>query len=220
MGCSNKIVPQPKIPKSTSISDRISASASSLKDALINFNFSKFHFKSISIKNFNNCFKDKAHICDVAVNLLGKTLPIISGYKYGELCAGGADLNGLHFHVIGERERDTVRRVLREYSFSTTDIEQMNEGNGLVQFSGTMGHVYPIRIVCHKYENVLYLLFVDTNHHIYINESKVKETLFYEECPEYIEGTCHAMKYLDECFAFGYLNVEKIRETYSYTESP
>ena len=90
----------------------------------------------------------------------------------------------------------------------------MLEGDDLFEFSALLGHNDPARIVCHKVENTLQLLFVDTNHHIYINEKYTKDSMFYDFCPMYLQGKCHYMP--SECFAVSYLDENKIQETFGY----
>lgn len=103
----NQKLPQPAIPKTESISKKVHFDSVQI-DSLINFNFSKFSLKPIKIQDFNNHFKDKEHIYDIAVNFIGQTLPIISRHNYSEICAGAADLSGLHFHPIGKDEQPLV----------------------------------------------------------------------------------------------------------------
>ena len=210
-------IPRPSTPSSGNIANKVHFIQD---DSLLNINFSKFKLDPISISGFNNHFKNTEHTYSVAINLLGKTLPIITSHRYTEIGPGSPDASGLHFHALGKDEQALVREVLCEYGYNKPSIEQMLEGNALFQFSGTMGHVYPVRIFCHKLKNTLYLLFLDTNHHIYMNDKYVKESLFYEVCPSYLEGSCKAMNYMDECFAFGYLDTQKLEESYTYANTP
>ena len=124
----------------------------------------------------------------------------------------------MHFHAIDKAHQEIVRDILKEYHFSTLTIDQMLEGNDLFNFSATLGHTYAARIVCHKVDNVLFLLFLDTNHHVYMNEKYLRDSLFYEDCPSYINGDCSYMP--SNCFAFGLLDEEKIQESFGYTASP
>lgn len=124
----------------------------------------------------------------------------------------------LHFHTIDEAHRKIVCEILKEYHFSDRTIEQMFEGDNIFEFTATLGHTLAARIVCHKFENILYFLFFDTNHHVYMNEKYVKESLFYEDCPTYSSSNCSYMP--AECFAVSYLDEEKIRESFGYSSAP
>lgn len=182
-------------------------------------NFSKFRLECVCLRGkFNNYFKDGEHFQAVAASILGKILPIITAHKYKELCEGGTDGETLHFHSIDKEHQEIVRDVLKVYGYNESAINQMLEGNDLFQFSGITGHTYATRVVCHKVGNTLYLLFLDTNHHIYINEKYVEESLFYENCPTYQEGQCKYMP--NDCFAFAYLDLQKIQESYGFTSCP
>ena len=138
----------------------------------------------------------------------------MTSHTFSEICEGSAEGRILHFHKIDEDHRRIVREVLECYSFSAQIIDQMFEGNNIFEFSANLGHVYAARIVCHKLGNVLSLLFFDTNHHIYLDEKYVKESLFYEDCPVYQARDCPYMPM--ECFAVGCLDENKIRDSYGY----
>lgn len=182
-------------------------------------NFSKLKLTPICIKGkFNNHFKDDQHFASVTAGFLGVVLPKITSHTYKEICDGGSEGRVLHYHSVDESHRENVREVLEEYHFPEHTIEQMFEGNNIVEFSASLGHIYPARIVCHKVNNVLHLLYFDTNHHIYLNEKYMKDSMFFENCPQYIKEQCPYMP--TECFAFGYLNEDLLKESYEYSFSP
>lgn len=188
-------------------------------DVCLSVSFSKFQLKPVRLDDeFNSHFKDDAHFCAVASNFLGIILPKITSHTYKQLCEGTPDANSVHFHSIDEEHLETVRVVLNEYGYTKTAIDQMFEGNHIFQFSGTLGHTYPARAICHKIDNVLYLLFLDTNHHIYMNEKYTKDSFFYEHCPIYQQEECKYMPY--DCFAFEYLDLRKIEESFGYSAAP
>lgn len=182
-------------------------------------NFEKFNLTPVCIRGqFNNHFKNTQHFYDVAAGFLGKVLPKITSHTYAEICEGGQEGRVLHFHTISKKHRKLVSDVLKEYGFSSQTIEQMMEGNDLFDFSATLGHDSPARIVCHKIDNVLYFLFLDTNHHIYMNEKYLGESLFYEDCPVYSDGNCNYMP--ADCFAVSYLDEQKLKDTMGYADNP
>lgn len=181
--------------------------------------FSKFRLSPICLRGeFNNHFKDQQHFCTVAAEFLGKILPKISSHTYSEICEGSQEGRILHFHAIDKSHQLIVQRILSEYGFPKTTIEQMTEGKDVFEFSAALGHTYAARVVCHKDENILYFLFLDTNHHIYINERYVNESLFYEECPAYNDKKCNYMP--ADCFAVGCLDEQKISDSFGYSASP
>ena len=51
----------------------------------------------------------------------------------------------------------------------------------------------------------------------WFNEKYVKDSMFYESCPEYLSKRCPYMP--TDCFAFGYLNEELLKESYEYSFS-
>jgi len=182
-------------------------------------NFSKLQLKPVCIKGkFNNHFKNDQHFSSVAASFLGVVLPKITSHSYKELCDSSSEAKVLHYHIVDEAHRENVREVLEQYHFPTHAIEQMFEGNNIVEFSASLGHIYAARIVCHKVNNVLHPLFFDTNHHIYLNEKYVKDSMFYEDCPTYLSEKCPYMP--TDCFAFGCLNEELLKESYEYLFYP
>lgn len=200
----------------SSITDRVVTSEPA--NNLI-INFSKLKLTPICLHGkFNNHFKDEQHFGNVAAVFLGTILPKITSHTYNEICEGGSEGRVLHFHTIDEAHRNTVREILKEYHYPDHKIDQMFEGNDIVEFSACLGHIYAARVVCHRVKNVLHLLFFDTNHHIYMNEKYVKDSLFYEGCPAYLNDNCPYMP--ADCFAVSYLNEEQIKESFGYSFSP
>ncbi|MBE6891771.1 MAG: hypothetical protein E7481_07080 [Ruminococcaceae bacterium] len=197
------------------IADKVT---SSIPENNLIVNFSKLQLKPVCIKGkFNNHFKNDQHFSSVAASFLGVVLPKITSHSYKELLDSSPEAKVLHYHTVDEAHRENVREVLEEYHFPTYAIEQMLERNNIVEFSASLGHINPARIVCHKVNNVLLPLFFDTNHHIYLNEKYVKDSMFYESCPEYLSKRCPYMP--TDCFAFGYLNEELLKESYEYSFS-
>ena len=211
-----KKVVRPQSDGGTQIADRIIPPRS---DEYLSVNFSKFSLKPVCLRGkFNNHFKDNEHFRAVAASILGKTLPMVTAHNFKELCEGGTDGNVIHFHSIDKDHQKIIREILKEYGYNNSAIDQILEGNDLFQFSGITGHTYVTRVVCHKIDNILYLLFLDTNHHIYMNEKYVEESLFYEVCPIFQQNKCKYMP--GDCFAFGYLDLKKIQESYGFDFSP
>lgn len=212
-----KVIP-PQFNHSQTQSTKIPKQKSDKSEKLLSISFEKFHLKSVCLdKKFNNHFKDKSHFAAVAASILGVTLPKVTSHTYKELSEGGTEGNGIHFHTVDKRHLETVREILSTYGYKEPEINQMFEGS-IIQFSGITGHTYVTRVICHKVDNILYPLFLDTNHHIYINEKYVEESLFYEDCPVFQQENCKYMP--SDCFAVGYLDLEKLKESFGFTESP
>lgn len=210
-----KVIPPSKQVRK-GISDKVTKPE---KPDTLSVSFSKFKFEPICLRGkFNNHFKDNQQYTSIVTSLLSVVLPKITSHSYGEICEGSNEGRQLHFHTIDEKHREIVREILKEYNFSDVTIEQMFEGNSMYEFSASFGHNYPARIVCHKVENVLYFLFMDTNHHIYMEEKYLGESMFYEDCPKYLEGKCSYMP--NDCFAVGCLDEDKLIESFSYESKP
>ena len=215
MGCNKRVIQ----PKARATQPLISGVVPPQSDVHLSISFSKFKLQPICVDGeFNNYFKDDTHFQTVASSVFGIILCEITSHTYKELCEGGTSGSNLHFHSIDAEHLQIVRRILEAYGHKKQTIDQMLEGNSIFQFSGIMGHTYATRIVCHKIDNILYLLFLDTNHHIYINEKYIRESLFYESCPIYQQEECKYMP--SECYAFEYLDLQKIQESYGFTASP
>lgn len=181
--------------------------------------FSKFNLNCVCIPDeFNNHFKDYQHFANVSSAFLGTILPKLTSHTYDEVREGGKESKVLHFHTIDDKHLETVKSVLKEYGYLQESIKQMFEGNSIYEFSAALGHTTPARVVCHKIGDIIQPLFFDTNHHVFLNERLVKESLFYEECPMYIDDTCPYMP--TDCFAVSFLDEEKIKEASGYNYSP
>lgn len=182
----------------------------------LSINFSKFQLNPICINGkFNNHFQNAEQYQGLISEFLGKILPKITSETYTEL---QREANQMHFHIIDDAHQVLVWEILREYGFSDFSINQMYEDKNLCEFSATFGHVIPARAICHKVGNVLFLLFLDVNHHIYINRKYTGESLLFESCPSYLDGTCNYMP--ESCFAVDYLDEEKLERSFGYNFKP
>jgi len=174
--------------------------------------FEYFKCQPICINHrFNNHFRDSHDYFDVLYNFLGVVLPKICEVTYNEL---KADNHGLHFHVIKEVDkRELINKIMKEYNYNNSYIEQV-VGDSLFEFKASLQGHSPSRVVAYLSDNIIYVLFFDTNHHIYIDKDKTKDSLYFEYCPTYLESKCKYMP--DDCFAVDYLDVEKIEKSYCY----
>ena len=132
-------------------------------------------------------------------------------------------MKNLHLHSLRGKEK-ILRKIFQEYSFNETAIDNFLEGSDIYQFEVPFENGSS-RVVFQKIDNLISFLFLDPNHHIYMNENIVhgNGSLFYEYCPINIEGVCERMNYFDTCFAFEYLDEEKYKSSfdnsYSFDES-
>lgn len=181
----------------------------------LSVNFSNFVFKAISLPNrFNNHFKNDEHFRSVLSDFIQQILPKITSHKFTEICEGSPQGKTLHFHTVDEEHGEIIREVLSELNFPKNKIEQIYEGHKIFEFSACLGHTYPARVFGYNVDNIIYLLFLDTNHHIYFNPKYAKDALFYEDCPICKKNECTYMP--TDCFAVGYLDENKLAETYGY----
>ncbi len=206
----------PKITEHNKISEKVKVTKN-INNLSVSFN--NFHIKPICLRGkFNNHFKDNGHFAVVVASLFGKILPKVTSHTYKEISESGQEGRILHFHSIDKEHQELLFEILRAYNFSEQDIDQMSEG-GFYEFSANLGHVYAARIVCHKLsDSILEVLFLDTNHHIYMNSKYTEETLFYESCPEYNDEECDYMP--GDCFAVSYLDERKLKDSMGYIETP
>lgn len=153
--------------------------------------------------------------------MLGMGLPLFSNEDINSLDKDIIKQKQIHYHRIKENKYAILEKILNAYGFSDDFIDNIIDGGNIYQFQ-IMGSKKSCRAVVHRVENIIYFLFLDVNHHIYFNKKLVEEanSLFYEFCPINIEGFCERMNYLNTCFVFDYLDIDKYRETFDFTYSP
>lgn len=181
------------------------------------FTFAQFKLKPIVLSGeFNNHYKDIDHFSEKMMILLDKALPLLSKEKASLFTKDYEKSDALHLHRVSNK-RDIVERVLKEYGFTEIAIDNMFEGQELYQLEVPYANG-STRIVFQRIDNLISLLFVDPNHHIYFNPKKVKEagSIYYEHCPVNEKKCCSRMDYLGTCYAFEFLDEMKYNETYGY----
>lgn len=184
------------------------------------FTFEDFKVKPINIeKEFNNHFEDENDYIN-RINILMEFLSMFSSYTLEDLHSKGNLKKQLHFHKV-DKNINTVEKILKKYGFNEAKITSIMSGNRLYQLS-LEAKRSSIRVIVECTENIFSPLFLDTNHHIYMNEKMTKNenTLFYSFCPKYEEDRCESMKYMDECYAFEYLDHKKILQSYGFKYNP
>lgn len=188
------------------------------ENAHLVFSFAQFSLRTINLKNeFNNCYKDAKHFSEKLSILLGKALPLLSNEKVSVFTSEYNKQKNLNMHKITNK-KEIIEKILKEYGFSQDSIDDIFEGEELYQLEVPYANG-AMRIVFQRTDNLISFLFVDPNHHIYLNKSKVEQSgsLFYEYCPINNELACERMDYLGTCYAFEYLDEEKLNNSYDYS---
>lgn len=186
------------------------------EDIPLLFTFSDFKLKSISLDGFNNFYRDEAEYLRKLTIFLGKALPLLSNERMS-IFTDRSKMNSLHLHLVKGKD-DLLRAVFEQYNFSSTSIDNILEGQNIYQFEVPFENG-ATRIVFQRIDNLISFLFMDPNHHVYINRNLVNGngSLFYEICPINEIGECDRMNYLQTCFMFDYLDKELYEQTYSYS---
>lgn len=184
------------------------------------FTFSKFRFFPINLKdNFNNYFEDSEEYIRKTTNLLGLALPMLSNERlsiFNDL----SKAKSLHIHTLDGKE-EILKAIFEEYHYSEQEIDDFLEGKQIYQLEVPYENG-ATRVVFEKIGNLLSFLFLDPNHHIYMNRRYVEsnQSLFYEFCPCYAQNMCDVMEYMESCLAFDYLDHEKYNSSFSKSYSP
>jgi len=205
-----------KIPSQISPSKYSVKNATQLSEVAqyCSLNFRYLKATCITQKDFNNHFKDEAHYLNVISSFIGTVLPKISTLKPNELLSGNRFSQQFHFHKVAQDKYEKVKSILKQYSFNDCQIEQFLDGEKIFQFAGNLeGHQIESRVICEYIDGVLYVLFFDTNHHLYLDKNKVGESLAYSCCP-YKTGNICLNAY--NCFAKDYLDMDKLTASYDY----
>ena len=130
---------------------------------VVNIDFSFFYFPSISLKYFNNCFKDEESYNKFMMNFYHQTLNYLKDRTYNEL-----ESNNKHTHNIkDDKQVRIINKILDEYTKKFTslpciNIEMRQEFYQIASLSGA-------RIIGIRYGKTFYVLFFDPYHLIYPN---------------------------------------------------
>lgn len=184
------------------------------------FTFSYFNLSPIRIEGrFNNFYKDMAEYTRKISILIGKVLPLLSKEE-NTIFSDNQKMNAMHIHKIRNKS-DIIKTIMKEYRYPESVINEIMEGEEIYQFEMPYENG-ALRIVFQRIEELINFLFIDANHHIYFDADKVEQngSLFFDSCPVYLSDGCDRMDYLHTCFAFEFLDEEKIKETYGYRYSP
>jgi len=190
------------------------------KDAPLLFTFSNFKMSPINIDGvFNNYFGDETEYIRKVTILFEKALPLLSNEKYS-LFNDPSKTEALHLHQLHGKE-DILQKIFSAYHFGEHAINNFIEGAEIYQLEVPYENG-ATRIVFERIDNLISFLFLDPNHHIYMNRKYVEQnhSLFYDFCPVNLKGNCQRMDYLGTCFAFEFLDEQKYNNTYNYKYEP
>ena len=192
-----------------------------VSDDLLVFTFSHFHLEPIKIdREFNNYYDSPEQYIEKISILLGKALPLLSDERASLFAGESTKASSLHLHKI-TKKRDIVEKILINYGFSSSLIDEIFEGGEIYQLEVPYANG-ATRIVFQRTENLVSFLFVDPNHHVYFNPQKVEAagSMYYEFCPVNKEGSCERMDYFGTCYAFEFLDEAKYDKTYGVQYNP
>jgi hypothetical protein len=184
------------------------------------FTFSNFKMKPIKIDGlFNNFFGSQEEYIHKITVLVEKALPLLSNENYN-LFNDASKMKTMHIHQLHGKE-DILRQIFKEYQFSDCAINSFIEGAELYQLEVPFENG-ATRIVFERIDNLISFLFLDPNHHIYMNWKFVNQnnSLFYEYCPINESGECKRMDYFHTCFAFEYLDRDAYERSFSNGYDP
>lgn len=195
---------------STKYSNNVKNNSKPEKYENIVFSFGEFKLSPINLDGeFNNYYSNEDSYINKITLFLGKALPLLSKEKTSLFESEYNKMNSIHLHKINDKS-EIIEKILTEYGFPKTNIDNILEGQDLYQLevpyiNGSM------RIVFQRIGNIVSFLFMDPNHHIYMNKDKVKSqnSLFYEYCPINKYKACDRLDYFRTCFAFEFLDEEK-----------
>ena len=182
-------------------------------DAPLLFSFSNFRMSSIAIDDFNNFYKNQEEFLKKFTVFIGKALPLLSNEKES-IFTDASKAASLHLHKLRNID-DILRKFFIAYGFSENATENFLEGDDIYQLEIPFENGAS-RVIFQRIDNLISFLFLDPNHHIYLNKKIVlgNGSLFFEFCPINESKNCDKMNYLNTCFAFEFLDIEKYRKTY------
>ena len=207
-----KHIPLQQVPQKRTV---INNTNPNIENKYCSFNFRYLKTTCININEFNNFFKDSDHFLCVISSFIGTILPKISDMTPSQLASDGRLNQQFHFHKVHYDKYSKIRSIMEAYAYNKTQIDQFLDGENIYQFTGNLeGGDTESRIICDYNQGVLYILFFDTNHHLYFNKSLAGESVRFSFCPFETNNTCHNAF---NCFAKAYLDYKKIEETFGYT---
>ena len=185
------------------------------------FSFAQFKLAPIKIEGiFNNFFKNEQHYIKMMFCFLGMAMPLLSKENATLFSSDFTKAGTMHIHKI-HKKRNLIERILSIYGFSAQNIDNIFEGNEIYQLEVPYLNG-ATRVIFQRIDNLLSFLFFDTNLHLYLDEIKTSSSgsLFYEFCPTFLHDNCNIMKELQTCYAFEFLDIQKITTSLGYEYVP
>ena len=185
------------------------------------FSFAQFKLKPVKLDGeFNNFFRDEQHYIQTMLIFLGSAMPLLSRENATLFSGDFAKAGIMHIHKV-DKKRGLIERILLAYNFPIQNIDNIFEGNEVYQLEIPYLNG-AARIIFQRIDNLISFLFLDTNHHLYLNEMKTSNSgsLFYEFCPVFLNNECNIMQELKTCYAFEFLDEQKIKRTLLYSYEP
>lgn len=185
------------------------------------FTFANFHLKPIQLKDeFNNHYDSEDQYVEKITILLDKALPLLSKERTSLFTTELQKAAAMHLHRVTDK-KEIISDILLKYGFTSQEVDNIFEGENIYQLEVPYANG-ATRVVFQRIDNIISFLFMDPNHHVYMNLKKAEEagSLFYEYCPVHDEGRCDRMNYLHTCFAFEFLDEDKYNATYGCSYDP
>lgn len=184
------------------------------------FTFSNFKSYPINIDGvFNNYFSNEDEYIRKITILFGEALPLLSNENYN-IFNDLSKTKQMHIHQLHGKE-DILKQIFKKYNYSTEAINNFMEGSEIYQLEVPFENG-STRIIFQRIDNLISFLFLDPNHHIYMNKKFVNQnhSLFYEYCPIGQNNLCKRMDYFRTCFAFEFLDENKYNKSFQNNYYP
>ncbi len=154
--------------------------------------FTYFNGRSVETDSFNNYYANHEKAVSEVYSFISK-IKVIQQKSIKELF-NGTDKKQLHCHPIkSEREIERINNVLVEgYEFSIQMVE--NFENDYFEFGLDNGS----RVIFVKIDNIFNLLFIDNNHMIYKESSRLLKCKSLFECPSCFGKINFARDYIEQ----------------------
>lgn len=189
-------------------------------DAPLNFTFSHFRLYPINIDGvFNNHFKTPEEYIRKMTVFLGEALPLLSTESQS-IFSDKSKRRFMHLHKLDGKEV-VLQQIFEAYEYNEHDIESFFEGGEIYQLEMLFDNG-ATRIIFERIRETISFLFLDPNHHIYLDKEKVDraKSLFFEYCPINQAGTCERMNVFHTCFAFEYLDEDLYYQSFDCNYTP
>lgn len=173
------------------------------------FSFNEFNLEGIEINGeFNNYYEDEKHCLSVLSDLINIVFRNLSGVTWEDMLGQRRYEGYFHFHPLGQEQKSLVEKILQQYK-SGYDVGMAN----LFQVAGKPGkNTAPRLVVDIVGTKKIVLLFIDTNHHLYLDRDKAADSWNNTFCPLKQQGECDHLSG-GYCFFEKHLDADKLKES-------